>query len=962
MLGQTDQSIRALPPDVAFRIKSSTSIIDLHGVVLELVKNSLDAGAQIISVTVDFKRGGCVVEDNGQGIVPGEFESSGGLGKAYHTSKYGVADVYGHRGLFLSSLASLSLLTVTSRHEGHSSTSSIVFHRARPVARLVPVSHGQGLQLRGHGTRVAVHNLFGNMPVRVRNRALNLKKPGEMEKEWEILKHALVSLTLANGQLSKLSLSDESRGRSVVLRPRTSENEIDLGHIGSILSQSGYTESPSMNSWQVVSASTTGLHIQAAMSTSTSLSKKVQFISLGKDPVFSWHPFNVLYGEINQLVASSGFGAEKRMPQSENASPWASADCPSESMNVLRRRSGLKPISRWPMFVVRIDARQRESTYGDEPSPGLEKSIQEIRNVLQAMVMEFLNQQELKPFKPRRDDLQSRRVPSRPSATRIDSTRSETSHIRRQRASVEEDFASTVKLPLLGRSRSAILGTQFSNWSRIKSARENEIAVTEKGRIDLQPGSTSDSEYRPSSPKQMMSGAIQCPHYGVTSDQKEHAHEDDGSILDRDKVGSSTKNISESASDTLIPWVDPRSGKLHQINSRTGQTVNLRKIIAGPRSNSFLTTLQRHGRSQAPRSVSAPSPWVDNLLETWQNPVFSRAEARVPSLEFVSDIPHSVQHSRFCQDDIVTLNETQLLRFRGKLNRQSLRLATVIAQVDRKFILAKLGSNQSKMLYDGESQGVLVLIDQHAADERCRVEQLFEDLFISPGSASRHDQVQTVEIDPITLRVSSPELKLFQRYSKALTRWGISYRVANRDASGGIISVITLPTVIAERCRLEPELLGDLIRREVSLFEAGEKPNQRRLSETECRLDSDTIRNANELGSIDTDSEHLWVHKMNGCPQGILDLLNSRACRGAIMFNDDLDMAECERLVARLSKCAFPFQCAHGRPSMIPILDMRAQSGFEPSQSVPDVTRSTSVEDDHLEPAFLDAFRKAYRR
>jgi hypothetical protein len=43
---------------------------------------------------------------------------------------------------------------------------------------------------------------------------------------------------------------------------------------------------------------------------------------------------------------------------------------------------------------------------------------------------------------------------------------------------------------------------------------------------------------------------------------------------------------------------------------------------------------------------------------------------------------------------------------------------------------------------------------------------------------------------------------------------------------------------------------------------------------------------------------------------------------GAIMFNDDLSDAQCKALLSRLAECAFPFQCAHGRPSMIPLVDL----------------------------------------
>lgn len=80
--------IQALPPDVAAKIKSSTSITHLNGVILELVKNALDANASTVHISVDFKRGGCIIEDNGDGICSVEFESTGGLGKAHRMSFY----------------------------------------------------------------------------------------------------------------------------------------------------------------------------------------------------------------------------------------------------------------------------------------------------------------------------------------------------------------------------------------------------------------------------------------------------------------------------------------------------------------------------------------------------------------------------------------------------------------------------------------------------------------------------------------------------------------------------------------------------------------------------------------------------------------------------------------------------------------------------------------------------------
>ena len=76
-------SIRPLPDEVVAQIKSSTAIVSLSGVVVELLKNSLDGKAARVDVTVDFARGGCTVEDNGLGIAPLEFRDDGGLGRLY---------------------------------------------------------------------------------------------------------------------------------------------------------------------------------------------------------------------------------------------------------------------------------------------------------------------------------------------------------------------------------------------------------------------------------------------------------------------------------------------------------------------------------------------------------------------------------------------------------------------------------------------------------------------------------------------------------------------------------------------------------------------------------------------------------------------------------------------------------------------------------------------------------------
>jgi DNA mismatch repair protein MLH3 len=57
-------------------------------------------------------------------------------------------------------------------------------------------------------------------------------------------------------------------------------------------------------------------------------------------------------------------------------------------------------------------------------------------------------------------------------------------------------------------------------------------------------------------------------------------------------------------------------------------------------------------------------------------------------------------------------------------------------------------------------------------------------------------------------------------------------------------------------------------------------------------------------------------------PECVKQILASQACRYAIMFGDKLSEAQCGKLISDLCKCDFSFQCAHGRPSVIPLVDL----------------------------------------
>ena len=60
----------------------------------------------------------------------------------------------------------------------------------------------------------------------------------------------------------------------------------------------------------------------------------------------------------------------------------------------------------------------------------------------------------------------------------------------------------------------------------------------------------------------------------------------------------------------------------------------------------------------------------------------------------------------------------------------------------------------------------------------------------------------------------------------------------------------------------------------------------------------------------------------NSISNSELQVLQSKACHGAIKFGDKLDENVSIKLLSSLTECCLPFQCAHGRPSIAPLLNI----------------------------------------
>ncbi|KAL6959813.1 hypothetical protein U1Q18_039969 [Sarracenia purpurea var. burkii] len=207
------------------------------------------------------------------------------------------------------------------------------------------------------------------------------------------------------------------------------------------------------------------------------------------------------------------------------------------------------------------------------------------------------------------------------------------------------------------------------------------------------------------------------------------------------------------------------------------------------------------------------------------------------------------------------------------INKNCLKDAKVLQQVDKKFIPIVGG-------------GVLAIIDQHAADERVRLEELRQKVLSG--------EKKTVTYLDTGKKLVLPEIEyqLLHNYSEQIQNWGWlcnihspgsrsfkkNLNLLHRSQSG--VTLLAVPCILG-----------------VNL------------------TDVDLLEFLQQLADTDGTST---------IPPSVHRVLNLKACRGAIMFGDTLLPSECSLIVEELKQTSLCFQCAHGRPTTVPLVNLEA--------------------------------------
>ena len=865
---------------------------------------------------------------------------------------------------------------------------TLILHHSRVVARFIPAPSHHHLTSREHGTKVNVQNLFGNMPVRVKHRAIVFDDVREEDKHWNSLMRCIIGVLLAWDVPVKLSLRNSANDKHVCLRGkvvmRMAESEqvlstksFDLPLICSMLSQAGYIEYSDQETWIKTSARTLGVTIQGALSIQPAPSKNTQFISLGVQYISSDEGGNILYNEVNRIFAASKFGQQEGLSDVEDGIKERRMKDRRFKHNGLTQRQLMgcgKGVDRWPMFVIRIKLHNDEghATHHDFERLEKENTITTIIEVLGTMVTSFLEEHHFRPrirgprkrqwstgeTCPGTKPLESTSAPmfiKTPVTASKPKSVSATRHKRKDVNSKDQGRALSANVTFPGPTRDQIMGfgDAFSGWRRIKSGNRGTDhedfyrnpcnrefcspleQYSESSRHRIHVSHNADSQITIEEGSTLVQGSdTMGADFDILANSLLEGNDSDNltSIVSNEqpKLQESKPDQSTACNpvddEPIVPWTNPTSKTTFLVSSRTGhvkpisnskhaKTTDERLPHSPPVSDTDSKTGPKPYFSATRRKTNSEAgTWVHNLLEKWENPVFRRQEESIAqiSLDGPAGGSSNVLHGRQnrCSDsDINQAFKDASSSFATKFSKKGLSNADIISQVDKKFILVKIIEDSvTTAEIASQRNEILVLIDQHAADERIRVEGLLRDLCtqsiiippFQPSLGYEPSITATVLKKPMSYQIQPREISLFERCASYFAYWGILYKV---DLASSVVNVQALPPSIAERCRADPKLLIEFLRGEI-------------WERDDLGLTFHPSANTNKLNNED------WRTRIGNCPQGLLDMLNSRACRSAIMFNDELGLEECKVLVKRLAECSFPFVCAHGRPSMIPLVDL----------------------------------------
>ncbi|CAH1635731.1 unnamed protein product [Spodoptera littoralis] len=260
--------------------------------------------------------------------------------------------------------------------------------------------------------------------------------------------------------------------------------------------------------------------------------------------------------------------------------------------------------------------------------------------------------------------------------------------------------------------------------------------------------------------------------------------------------------------------------------------------------------------------------YEDSIYNNFVNDVQANTEIYEPMIQNVEELATKNVH-KF---------QTKVKKDHASLvfDENSLKNAAVLGQVDCKFIAAVM---ENHCVEQTETSQYLMLFDQHAVHERIRLEKNLADYIID-------DKWTSVTVDNMILKMSKDEILYLHNYKDKFNQLGLFWTISDANE----VIVHSIPEAIIGKNPREVDKVIKAVRNMI----------------------------VEEISAI-----KLQKGCMSLYPKSIMDLVFSEACRYAIKFGDQLPKNDCVELINGLSNCKTPFQCAHGRPVMAVIMDIK---------------------------------------
>ena len=217
-----------------------------------------------------------------------------------------------------------------------------------------------------------------------------------------------------------------------------------------------------------------------------------------------------------------------------------------------------------------------------------------------------------------------------------------------------------------------------------------------------------------------------------------------------------------------------------------------------------------------------------------------------------------------------------------------------------------------------EAPDGLVLIDQHAADERVNYERL-RDEFAGGAPAQ-------ALAEPVTVELTAREAALFGEFVDDLA--GIGFRAERAGDREAVVEAV--PAVFD--AALDPELLRDVLSSFVSdaAATAARDGNATADGDATATADGDTTATADGDATATADGDATADIDDAGPVTAVVDdLLADLACYPSVTGNTSLTEGRVVDLLDRLDACENPYACPHGRPVVIRLDREELESRFE---------------------------------